>query len=164
MMAFEYGCFISFRHLDGIEEFVRRLAGDIKRDLDSQGIPHLKVFLDEDRIRAGDNFNMSIPTSLCKTAVMIVVYVPAYFNDQKPYCTKEFVAFFEHEQRRLAEITEKYPNYDLAKLHQVIPIVLRKNPAISLPAELNSRNLIDWSNTTALERPGRFSQTTFGKR
>lgn len=158
-MAFEYGCFISYRHLAGIETIVRRLASDIKKELDLYGFPPSKVFLDEDRIQSGDNFNMLIPSSLCKSIVMIVVYVPDYFNKHKPYCTKEFVAFLEHEKRRLIEVTQKYPQHDLAKLHQIIPIILRKDPAIALPPELGTRDYIDWSTTTIFERTKEFAKT-----
>lgn len=158
-MAFEYGCFISYRHLDGIVPFVQRLAKDIERDLASQGIPELRVFLDENRIQPGNPFNQQIPSSLCKSIVMVVIYVPAYFDNEKPYCTKEFVAFMEHEERRLREIAQKFPDYDLAELFQIIPIVLRKSPLYPIPPELDDRAPIYWQDTTAFETPGRFALT-----
>ncbi len=118
-MPFQYGCFISFRHLPRIERFVRQLKEDIETELKYQGVP-LEVFLDEERIKIGDNFNAIIPNALCKSIVMVVVYVPAYFNADKDYCTREFIAFIEHERRRLDEIKQKHPNADHTKMHQII--------------------------------------------
>jgi len=160
-MAFQYGCFISFRHLDKLEPFVRQLSKDIKNELDLYG-NQLDVFLDENRIKPGDHFNMLIPQALCRSVVLVVIYVPAYFHADKPYCTKEFVAFVEHEKRRLLEIQQKKPDADVSSIHQVIPIIMRKDASRPLPEELvKDRNRIDWSdNMAALANPSKFSKST----
>jgi len=160
-MNFEYGCFISFRHLPKIEPFVKQLAKDIKEELELFGEPKLKVFLDEDRIKPGDHFNTLIPAALCKSVIMVVVYVPAYFNADKPYCTREFVAFIEHERRRLDELKQKNPAADYSKMYQVITLVMRKDKNRPLPDALaKDRNLVDWSDdeNTALYNPRQFSR------
>jgi len=161
-MNFEYGCFISYRHLPRIEAFVRKLAEDIKGELGYfEEKDKLSVFLDEERIKPGDNFNAKIPSALCKSMVMVVVYVPTYFSTDKTYCTRELVAFLEHEQRRLHEMKHKHPTADHSKMFQVITLVMRKDKSKPLPKELTAdRNLIDWSDdeNTALSNLSQFSK------
>ncbi len=163
-MSFEYGCFISYRHLPRIESFVRKLAESINHEMayfvDKGCLP---VFLDEERIKPGDNFNIKIPSVLCKSIVMVVVYVPTYFSKDKTYCTRELVAFLEHEGRRLDEIKQKHPDADHSQMYQVITLVMRKDESKPLPEVLTKdRNLVDWSanKNTALTNLSQFSESS----
>jgi hypothetical protein len=97
-MGLKNACFISYRHLPGHED----IFGELFKALINEIALWLTkpVYLDQERLKGGDFFNQGLATALCESACMITVYVPTYFEDNNPYCAREYKAMEKIESRR----------------------------------------------------------------
>jgi TIR domain len=126
-MPLKYSCFISFRHGDRelptdqnlLETIIRQLKTALSSELEA--FTTKQVYVDWERLKGGDFYNEALSQALCESACMVMVYVPTYFDEHKPYCTREYKAMEKLESKRL-------PLLDAAGQLQhglIIPIVFR---------------------------------------
>lgn len=104
-----------------MQEFVIELARALRSELEPLIGDRVEttVYLDEERLKGGEKFNLALARALCASACWVMVYVPQYFR--RPYCQREFRAMQILEERRLS-----YPDIGLEP-HKgmIIPIILR---------------------------------------
>lgn len=100
------------------------------------------VYIDEERLRPGYEFNHALAQALCHSLCMIVIYVPRY--DQQEYCVREFRAMELLERRRRELAGGKLP----IEKGMIIPIVFRPG-AGGIPARIKGRvHYADFSKFT----------------
>lgn len=120
-MNFKNACFFSYRHRPGkeyanwIDDIHGHLSDQVALYLSTQG-----VFRDTSRLAGGDLLDPSIAQELCESVCMVMVYVPAYFDDQFTYCAREFKAMQALESQRLKKLSASTRSHGL-----IIPIVCR---------------------------------------
>jgi hypothetical protein len=131
-MAFPHACFISYCHSQG--HLMLRFIDELKEQLKSSLEPYFDdcVYIDEERLKPGFQFNEALGKALCQSACMIVVYVPKY--DQHTYCVREFRAMELLEERRKNLLAGRLPN----EFGMIIPIVLRPGVA-GVPDKIRNR-------------------------
>ena len=121
-MPLRNACFVSYRH--GQYELMQEFTSDLCSALRSELEPMLNVggvYLDNDRLKAGDFYNQALARNLYESATMVMVYTPTYFDSQHTYCTREYKAMVELERDRLTRLRlSGLGNHGL-----IIPIVLR---------------------------------------
>lgn len=123
---------------------MKRFIDELKEQLKSSLDPYFDdcVYIDEERLRPGFQFNEALGKALCQSACMVVVYVPKY--DQHEYCVREFHAMELLEERRRALLGGNLPN----EVGMIIPIVLRPG-ASGVPDKIrNRRQYSDFSRYT----------------
>ncbi len=129
---------ISFRHgqeelsKQFIDQLYHGLSGEIEANL-GRGVG--PVFLDQERMAAGDLFNEEISRELCASATMVMVYTPSYFDLGKPYCAREYKAMLQLETARLQALNQ--PDQKTHGL--IIPVLFRGE--IHLPPEIRDNRL-----------------------
>lgn len=120
-MPLKNACFFSYRHRPDksygivIDDLYERLAGEVGYLLPSQG-----VFRDNRRLKGGDFLDQSLASELCGSACMIMIYIPAYFDERETYCAQEFRAMLALEGKRLQRLNGASGSHGL-----IIPIVCR---------------------------------------
>lgn len=117
-MVIRHACFISYRHTkDAVgEHLTRELHDALRRELAAHTTKD--IFFDQEGLRAGDLYNNAIAQALCRSACMLVVYTPTYFDRSALYCAREYRAMEQLEEQRLG-------GRQLAQRGLIIPIVLR---------------------------------------
>jgi hypothetical protein len=135
-MPLKYSCFISFRHGDRdlptnqnlLETIIRQLKTALSSEL--AAFTTKQVYVDWERLKGGDFYNEALAKALCESACMVMVYVPAYFDEHKPFCTREYMAMQKLESQRLPMLGS------VGQLQNglIIPIVFRG--LRFLPAEI----------------------------
>ena len=126
--GYENHAFISWPH--SIEERGKKIVNELQRALEDKMKNEIrgggKVFLDIVHLEVGYKWEEFIPIKLCRSAVLIVILVPVYF--QSDYCLIEWA------------ITEKLQGFRLPASNSYetcfIYILLRRNN-IYLPEEIN---------------------------
>src|SRR6185436_8894624 len=115
-----------------ITEFKERLEGEL-----SNFIPLNKlVYLDFERNKVANDFNVNIARALCKSLCMIMIYNPVYFDETHTYCAREFKAMEELEGIRLKQLGNEFSH-----LKHIVPIILKGEK--QLPGYIsNSRQCI----------------------
>jgi len=120
IMTVEYSCFISYRHNpSGTSE---KLIKDLYEALSDEigvYISDKKIFID-DEPGGGAFLHDKIASALCRSACMIMVFTPTYFELNHLYCAREFKAMEELERVRLQKIGLPKDDHGL-----IIPIVFR---------------------------------------
>lgn len=117
-MPLAYSCFISYRH-DSVQiakDFQDALENEISLLLD------LPVYRDEERLHAGDFYNRELEMALCKSACMVMIYIPRYFDERSTYCAREFRAMELLEKQRLDDLRNAGVAHNSGL---IIPIVYR---------------------------------------
>jgi hypothetical protein len=130
-MAFEYACFISYRH--SYAPGVQRIYESFRQALDDQVgwyLPAMPVYLDTGRLRGGDFFNKELAFALCSSVCMISLYIPYYFDTDNTYCAREYQAMVNLEKRRLLAMPKAAQNKGL-----IIPIIIRGTPPNEITKE-----------------------------
>jgi hypothetical protein len=128
-MAFEYACFISYRH--GYEPGVQRFYESFRSELAVQVelyLPGMRVYLDTNRLRGGDFINNELALALCNSVCMISLFNPHYFDVENTYTAREYCAMVNLEQHRLPLL----PPTNRKGL--IIPIIIRG----TLPEEIKN--------------------------
>ena len=130
MPSFEHSCFISYRH--GQERIKRRFVDEFHRGLTAEMelLRNQEVYIDTKRLAGGDFFNAELELAVYKSAVMIVIYQPNYFDVQHPYCAREYRGMRALETERLGTL----PNAVDRSHGLIVPVVLRGSN--SIPGEL----------------------------
>ena len=105
-MPLTNGCFFSYRRRPGNDiynKFVEGLFKTLYDELDSLGV---SIFRDKPNLEEGQFLAESIGPQLCKSACLVVVYTPDYFNRKKPWCAREFMGMQRLEGARLPLLAE----------------------------------------------------------
>jgi hypothetical protein len=99
-MPLSYSCFISYRR-DSV-----RIAKDFQDALETELslLLNLPVYRDEERLEGGDFFNNKLEQALCRSACMVMIYIPKYFDEESTYCAREFKAMELLEEDRLTKL------------------------------------------------------------
>lgn len=147
-MAFDYACFISYRH--GETDFVNSCVDQLHEALQNELEPLVgpqKIYRDTDRLSSGQFIDVSIERALASSACMIIAYMPMYFSDPKHcYCTREYLGMLDLEQQRLSQLPQSEVTNGL-----IIPVVFR-GPG-DMPSELKKSRLYeDFSAFSLSER------------
>jgi hypothetical protein len=134
---FRHVCFISYRNLD--DNLYRYTVDRIYEDLDGElsfqrNLPTKPVFQDRKETRAGDMYNEVIAKRLCRSAVMVLIYIPRYFESK--YCRREYRAMQQLEQERL-----QYLNPEQRDCGLIFPIILREDE--EMPPSLKRRQHVN---------------------
>jgi hypothetical protein len=117
-MAFEYCCFVSYPHgqddvlVPFVDDFVKGLETEIKAQT------RKKVWIDYKFMTGGYRLDQEIGPDLCKSACMVMLYTPLYFDEEHTYCARELKAMQELEERRLLPLKDKGKGL-------IVPIILR---------------------------------------
>ena len=123
-----YPCFISFRHYKGenADSFIKQFVECLNGFLDPLCG---ESFIDYLRMQPGYDLNPSIASALCQSACMVVIWTPRYFDEEHPWCAKEYKAMLALEKQRL-----EYLPIDQRMQRLIIPVIFSgKN---SYPASL----------------------------
>lgn len=123
-MPFKYACFISYRNIASspiYNQRVREIYKNLKEEI-SQHLDITPVYLDEERLKPGDFITSDIATDLCQSVCMVMIYIPKYFSVEKLFCSREYRAMQNLEERRL-EILGQHGNKK--KYGLIFPIILR---------------------------------------
>lgn len=126
---FEYSCFISCFHVTR-NELHERVISELHKGLtlELESWREEKVFLDEARFLSNFSFDEKVASVLCRSACMVVIFMPRYFRSGNLYCAREFKAMELLEAERLRLL-----NCESRKKHGLIlPVVFRG----SLPARI----------------------------
>src|SRR5215467_5860224 len=141
-MRFNYSCFISYSH--GQHTLMKTFMKDLLESLSSSLEPYFSepVYIDEDRLKPGFEYNLALARAICSSVAMILVYTPRYA--EQDYCRREFTAMktIESRRRRVVGITEFGP---------IIPIIFRGRRD-ELPDDLKSHiHYTDFSKYTTAD-------------
>jgi len=129
--TFEYACFMSYRQTrtGEVPPLVQKLFENLSEEITD--FWEKEIFLDRERLRAGDRYNEILACKLCKSVCMIAVYTPVYFHEQHTYCAREYYAMQQLEKTRLQGLPKSEQEKGL-----IIPIVLKGEEF--LPLEVKS--------------------------
>lgn len=105
-----------------------------------------EVYIDKERLAAGDLFNQELARATCKSFCMVVVYMPKY--EKHPFCLQEFRAMEMLEENRMELAGKAFtPHRGMS-----IPIVYRMADELSDEIK-KSVHYLDFSKyTTASPR------------
>lgn len=97
-MPLAYSCFISYRNDNA------QIAKDFQEALEQELslLLNLPIYRDEERLSGGDFYNTRIARALCRSACMVVLYIPRYFDESHTYCAREYRAMELLEEERIA--------------------------------------------------------------
>lgn len=145
-MDFKYSCFISYRR--GQHEFMKTFMEELTQALKGYLEPYfdIPVFIDDEQMQGGDILDKHLAHALCHSVCMIQVFTPKYFNPQKLYCTREFMAMENLEEQRF-DVAEIPP--DQRSFSFIIPIIFRAPEKV--PQETKRHLYYDWSKYTMVE-------------
>jgi len=106
-MAFEFCCFISYPHGQDnvLVPFVNDFVDGLSKEIYAQ--TRKKIWIDYKFLKGGDRINEEIGPNICKSACMIALYTPLYFDAEHTYCAREFRAMELLEQERMVYLVEK---------------------------------------------------------
>lgn len=133
-MALNNLCFISYSHSEENPE-ADRIVNAIHAVLSSELkfiLKNASVCIDTKQLRPGSFFDKVLARSLCESTCMVMVFWPAYFDEQHTYCTREYKAMERLEAARLAKLPAENRGNGL-----VIPLVIRREK--DLPEEVKRR-------------------------
>src|SRR4051794_9652527 len=92
-MPLKHACFISYRHVNHSEyNVLSRVTSYLHSALSSELdlLTNRDVVIDWNRLQGGHLYNQTLEIDICKSACMIVVYSPAYFDKYHTYCAREY--------------------------------------------------------------------------
>src|SRR5689334_3116255 len=103
-MAFKHSCFISYRRIDSDtgQAFVKGLAKAIDDSLKLQ-VKKAEVFLDESTGPL-TKLEPTFADAMCQSLFMVMVFTPDYFDEEEPWCAREYQAMLNLEAKRLAAL------------------------------------------------------------
>jgi len=126
-----YSCFISYCH--GQHELTKTFIDQLKGALKSYLEPLMdeEVYIDEERLKPGFNYNNALGRAICESLCMIVVYSPKY--ERHDYCRQEFAAMRSVEEDRRSKLGSALPR----EFGMIIPIIFRGDVKM-LPEEIRA--------------------------
>lgn len=127
-MALQNACFVSYRHAGPASEIVRSLCSKLSEQLAllSANYP---VYVDEKRLKPGDYLDDELASQMCRSACMVLLFTPEYFDLEHPYCAREYLGMRRLEDTRRQLLPAQYSTKSL-----VIPVVVRGESRV--PEEL----------------------------
>jgi hypothetical protein len=130
-MAYEYASFISWPHMQ--EELGVMFIKSLKKALDDSLEPHVqeRIYLDEERLAPGYNFEPALATAMCKSACWVLVYSPRYLKQD--FCRAEYQAMQLLEVERRRTLAGKLP-----REHGLIIPVLFRGEDEQIPDEIRT--------------------------
>ncbi len=129
-MAFEYSCFISYRHNDDEKDFYVNL----KKILQSEALTATnkpKSFFDEEAIKYGEKWDDKIYEGVNKSYFFIPILHYQYLNTDNNWCARELM----HAVKIESVIKNSLPEDERSKFFFIIPFIYRGN-ATELPHEI----------------------------
>jgi hypothetical protein len=131
-MPYEYCCFISYPHGQDnvLVPFVKELVKSLETEIYAQ--IRKKVWIDYHYLKGGSRLDHEIGPDICKSACMILLYTPLYFDSEHTYCARELKAMQDLEEQRLSHLADKGKGL-------IIPVILR-GPS-RFPATLREKRL-----------------------
>lgn len=131
-MAYEYCCFISYPHGqdDVLVPFVKELVNGLETEIYAQ--TRKKIWIDYDYLKGGSRLDEEVGPDICKSACMILIYTPLYFDTEHTYCARELKAMQDLEEQRLQLLKDKGKGL-------IIPVILRG--ANRFPVALSEKRL-----------------------
>ena len=122
--GYQYHCFISWAHSPNPEllEWASNLKNGIEGEL-AYYINHPRVFLDENEITGGADWERSLRTALCHSVSLVAICAPIYFNPEHKWCGLEWAAMDQLGKRRL-------PDEDFCTN---IPVIIRASKPLPTP-------------------------------
>jgi hypothetical protein len=144
-VPFVNSCFISYSSGDGelMETFISQVKDAFTSSLGPY-LRHMPVYLDKTRLAPGTFFNVALARNICESICMIVIYSPSY--RESLYCRAEFETMRRVELERLQAIGKEHREAGM-----IIPILLRGSRN-EMPAEIRSRQILDFSKFTTADR------------
>jgi hypothetical protein len=132
--GYEYHCFISWAHTKNrvMTECARTMKHMIEDTL-ALSIPNPRVFLDEEEIPGGADWEAKLLRALCRSVSMVSICAPIYYHPSHRWCGLEWAAMERLSQRRL--LTEE--------IYSIIPLLLRTGD--ELPSAVAKIQYIDFS-------------------
>lgn len=117
-MSLEYCCFISYPHGQDnvLVPFVDDFVAGLEKEIFAQ--TRKRVWIDYKFLKGGYRLDEEIGPDLCKSACMILIYTPLYFDAEHTYCARELKAMQDLEEQRLKLLKDRGKGL-------IIPIILR---------------------------------------
>lgn len=133
-------CFVSYRHTNkDSQKYVQAFVKQFKKQLGLL-LPNAPVFFDEEGLKVGDLYNEELAGELCRSACMVMFFLPLHFDINHPYCAKEYHAMLDLERQRLDDGA-----VDLRNKGLIFPVVYRGLE--DLPDEIkNRRNYLNFEH------------------
>src|SRR5688500_16106433 len=105
-MAFEFCCFISYPHVqeEVLVPTVDYFVQGLKREI---GAMDRRPLWFDQVLTGGRRIEEAIGAGLCKSACMIMLYTPLYFDEEHVYCARELKAMQDLEEERLRTLQDK---------------------------------------------------------
>ena len=156
--GFPHDVFISYTHADNQPDrrgpWVERFETDLKARLEVVSGASIDIWWDK-KLGAADRFNDAIKDELQKSAVLVVILSPSYFNSA--YCQSERESFYSHcASSGQSAVGNKNRVVKVAKffvpLEQYPPDLGRDAPAALLCPESHTSR---YCETHLPRRPGR---------
>ncbi len=135
-MAFEYSCFISYRHNINEALFYNNLR-DIIQSEAMLATNKNKLFFDENSIRYGEEWDDKIYDGVSSSFFFIPIYYPNYLHTDNIWCARELM----HALRVQEVILSKLTADEKKKFFYIIPFIYRGKPE-SLPKGIGSKKAL----------------------
>lgn len=118
-MNFKHSCFISYRHgqEEILQSFIAQFSNALKAELEL--LFDLEIYRDDERLNSGAILDRNLANGICTSVCMIFIYTPKYFNADKNYCAREFLAMKEIQRKRFLKLKSEQLN------SLIIPVILR---------------------------------------
>lgn len=131
-MAYEYCCFISYPHGqdDVLVPLVKELVKGLETEIYAQ--TRKRIWIDYEYLKGGSRLDDEVGPDICKSACMIVIYTPLYFDTEHTYCARELKAMQDLEEQRMKLLKDKGKGL-------IIPVILRG--ANRFPTALSQKRL-----------------------
>ena len=119
-MSIEKSCFLSYRHRPAaehavtIKQFHETLESELQLRL------NLESYFDPNRTPS-DFVTEALASTLCKSACMVVLYIPLYFDPTYKSCAREYKAMEELEESRMTILGHT----DKKKHGLIVPVIYR---------------------------------------
>ncbi len=135
-MAFEYSCFISYRHNDAEKLFYSNLREMIQSEA-MLATNKNKLFFDENAIKYGEEWDDKIYDGVSGSYFFIPIYYPNYLHTDNIWCARELM----HALRVEEVIKSKLTDDQKRKFFYIIPFIYR-GKADSLPKGIANKKAL----------------------
>lgn len=128
-----YAFFISYRRTSNTEadKFIHAFVKQLKKQV-ALSLPDIPIFFDKEKMLPADDLS-KLAHCLCRSATMVMIFTPLYFDSQNTWCAREYMAMLDLERGRSLHVREK------SRL--IIPVVFRGEE--HLPSEISDHILYE---------------------
>jgi len=121
--SIRYACFISYPG-SSQSGLIKDFATQLKQGLEDHLSPYMNkgIYMDIERLEPSSSIKEQIPTAICQSVCMIVIYTPIY--EEVPHCLQEFLAMEKIERQRIQILEKTFGKHYRGK-RMIIPIILR---------------------------------------